>query len=90
MIQGFILTGKVYVDDQKVTKAGAPVGPAGVVEIRAEVPRYVCRAGLKLEKALHAFGVDVSGLTALDSGLSTGGFTDCLLQHGAARVRSRG
>ncbi len=48
--------------------------------------RYVCRAGYKLEAALEAFGVDVSGCVALDAGLSTGGFTDCLLQRGAARV----
>ena len=88
VIQSFILDGKVFVDNQKVTKAGAQVGASAVVEIRAEVPKFVCRAGLKLEKALVEFGVDVTGLIALDSGLSTGGFTDCLLQRGATRVRS--
>jgi 23S rRNA (cytidine1920-2'-O)/16S rRNA (cytidine1409-2'-O)-methyltransferase len=52
----------------------------------ARARRYVCRAGYKLEAALDRFGVDVTGLVALDAGLSTGGFTDCLLQRGAARV----
>ena len=56
------------------------------VDVRAEVPKYVCRAGAKLEHALDAFGVDVAGVAALDAGVSTGGFTDCLLQRGAARV----
>lgn len=51
------------------------------VRVKAEEPKYVCRAGFKLEKALDQFGIDVSGLTALDAGLSTGGFTDCLLQR---------
>ncbi|KAG2498021.1 hypothetical protein HYH03_004279 [Edaphochlamys debaryana] len=89
VIQSFILQGKVRVGDKVVTKAGTPVvvGPGGpVVVIDSEQPRYVCRAGLKLEKALEHWGIDVSGLTVLDSGQSTGGFTDCLLQHGAAKV----
>lgn len=58
-----------------------------VVRINAEQPKYVCRAGHKLEAALEHFGVDVAGLTALDAGLSTGGFTDCLLQRGVGHVR---
>ncbi|EFJ44852.1 hypothetical protein VOLCADRAFT_82618 [Volvox carteri f. nagariensis] len=89
VIQSFILQGKVRVDDKVVTKAGAPVllGPGGPqVVIDAEEPKYVCRAGLKLEKALELWGIDVRGLTALDSGQSTGGFTDCLLRNGAAKV----
>lgn len=57
-----------------------------MVEILAELPKYVCRAGHKLEAALDAFGVDPSGRVCLDAGLSTGGFTDCLLQRGAAAV----
>lgn len=57
------------------------------MDVRAEVPKYVCRAGAKLEKALDMFEVDVSGCVALDAGLSTGGFTDCLLQRGATQVR---
>ncbi|GFR41337.1 hypothetical protein Agub_g2022, partial [Astrephomene gubernaculifera] len=90
VIQSFILQGKVRVGDRVVTKAGAPVvvgapdSPAVVID--AEQPKYVCRAGLKLEKALQHWGIDVRGLVALDSGQSTGGFTDCLLQHGAAKV----
>lgn len=56
------------------------------MRINAEDPKYVCRAGFKLEKALDHFGVDVTGATALDSGLSTGGFTHCLLQRGARHV----
>ena len=56
------------------------------MEIDAEEPKYVCRAGFKLEAALDAFNVDVKGLIALDAGLSTGGFTDCLLQRGMQKV----
>lgn len=56
------------------------------IDIRAEVPKYVSRAGIKLEKALDHFSIAVEGLVCLDSGLSTGGFTDCLLQRGAAQV----
>ena len=86
LLQSWILQGKVLVDGVPVTKAGAAVSQASEVIITAEDPRFVCRAGYKLEAALVAFGVDVTGLVALDSGLSTGGFTDCLLQRGAARV----
>ncbi|CEF98294.1 Ribosomal RNA methyltransferase FtsJ domain [Ostreococcus tauri] len=84
--QSWIAQGKVLVDGQPVTKAGTKFKPSVKIEVIAEQPKYVCRAGLKLEKALEYFGVDVSGLTALDSGLSTGGFTDCLLQGGARKV----
>lgn len=56
------------------------------MDIRAEVPKFVSRAGLKLEKAIQHFGISVNGLVCLDSGLSTGGFTDCLLQLGASKV----
>lgn len=59
------------------------------VRINAEEPKYVCRAGFKLEKALDHFSIDVTGATALDSGLSTGGFTHCLLQRGARHVSQR-
>jgi hypothetical protein len=62
------------------------VARSSEVDIRATVPKFVSRAGLKLEKALDHFEIDVSGLTALDAGLSTGGFTDCLLQRGARKV----
>lgn len=117
--------GKVFVDGKVVNKAGTPVSDKAVVEIIAEVPKYVCRwllpatiylislfcefnfctnidetqkfnlyclfihefrAGHKLEAAIEKLGIDVSGKVALDSGLSTGGFTDCLLQYGASFV----
>ena len=78
--------GKVLVNDRPVLKAGTPVSEAASVVITAAQPKYVCRAGLKLEAALAHWGLDVAGKAALDSGLSTGGFTDCLLQHGAASV----
>lgn len=74
------------VNDRPVLKAGTPVPSTATIVITAEQPKYVCRAGLKLEAALHHFHIDPTGFTALDSGLSTGGFTDCLLQHGASKV----
>lgn len=73
-------------DDKAVLKAGTQVSYTSNVIITAEQPKFVCRAGLKLEAALDHFNVSVEGLTALDSGLSTGGFTDCMLQRGASRV----
>ncbi|XVE78219.1 hypothetical protein DITRI_Ditri13aG0127200 [Diplodiscus trichospermus] len=85
-IQSWILQGKVYVNGKVVNKAGTPVSDKAVVEIMAEIPKYVCRAGYKLEAAVEQLGVDVAGKIALDSGLSTGGFTDCLLQYGASYV----
>lgn len=63
------------------------IPPSADVDIRAEVPKFVSRGGLKLKKALEHFSISVEGLVCLDSGLSTGGFTDCLLQHGAAQAR---
>ncbi|XP_038702842.1 putative rRNA methyltransferase YqxC isoform X2 [Tripterygium wilfordii] len=78
--------GKVFVDGKVVNKAGTPVSNKAVVEIMAEIPKYVCRAGYKLEAAIEQLGVNVVGKVALDSGLSTGGFTDCLLQFGASFV----
>ncbi|KAJ4958629.1 hypothetical protein NE237_025740 [Protea cynaroides] len=85
-IQSWILQGKVFVDGKVVNKAGTPVSDKAIVEIMAEVPKYVCRAGYKLEAAIEQLGVYVGGKVALDSGLSTGGFTDCLLQYGASYV----
>ncbi|XP_042504170.1 hemolysin A isoform X2 [Macadamia integrifolia] len=85
-IQSWILQGKVFVNGKVVSKAGTPVSDKAIVEIKAEVPKYVCRAGYKLEAAIEQLGVDVDGKVALDSGLSTGGFTDCLLQYGASYV----
>lgn len=80
-----ILAGDVLVDDRTVTKAGNAVDAGAAVRLRPR-PRYVSRGGSKLEKALDEFAVDVNGKTALDVGASTGGFTDCLLSRGAARV----
>ncbi|KAK4419739.1 putative rRNA methyltransferase YqxC [Sesamum alatum] len=85
-IQSWITQGKVFVDGKVVNKCGTPVSDKAVVEIKAEVPKYVCRAGYKLEAAIEQLEIDVTGKVALDSGLSTGGFTDCLLQYGASFV----
>ena len=81
-----IMSGIVFVDGQKADKPGMPVSPEAKVEIRGDTLRYVSRGGLKIEKALKVFEYDVSGLTVIDCGASTGGFTDCLLQNGAERV----
>jgi len=84
--QGFILAGGVRVNGQREDKAGAPIALDAAIEITGEAPRYASRAGFKLEGALGEFGIDPAGRICLDAGSSTGGFTDCLLQHGAARV----
>jgi len=83
--QALIMAGRVLVEGAVVTKAGSPVAQTARVELVAP-PRYVSRGGEKLETALRTFAVDVTGEACLDVGASTGGFTDCLLQHGAARV----
>jgi 23S rRNA (cytidine1920-2'-O)/16S rRNA (cytidine1409-2'-O)-methyltransferase len=80
-----ILAGAVCVNGQVVQRPSYPTPPDAQLSLRAPMP-YVGRGGLKLEAALQAFGLDVHGLVALDVGASTGGFTDCLLQRGAARV----
>ena len=85
-IQSFIMQGKVTVEGQVNLKPGTQVNQDSQVVLTYEVPRYVSRAGFKLEKALDTFEVDPAGLTVLDAGLSTGGFTDCLLQRGALKV----
>jgi 23S rRNA (cytidine1920-2'-O)/16S rRNA (cytidine1409-2'-O)-methyltransferase len=84
--QALILAGKVLVDEQKVEKPGTPVGEESKIRMLGEDLRYVSRGGLKLEAALRHWGIDVSGKVCLDVGASTGGFTDCLLQHGAKKV----
>jgi 23S rRNA (cytidine1920-2'-O)/16S rRNA (cytidine1409-2'-O)-methyltransferase len=83
--QRLILAGRVRVNEQPVTKAGARVKPSDTVQVEPG-NRYVSRGGDKLEHALRHFTVQLSGQVAVDLGASTGGFTDCLLQHGAARV----
>lgn len=84
--QAMILAGRVLVNEQKVEKPGAGVAEDCEVRLLGEDLRYASRGGLKLEKALSHWKIDVSGKTCLDVGASTGGFTDCLLQHGAERV----
>jgi 23S rRNA (cytidine1920-2'-O)/16S rRNA (cytidine1409-2'-O)-methyltransferase len=81
-----VLAGKVLVGEQKVEKAGALVDPAADVRILGEDLKYVSRGGVKLERALAHWQIDVRSRVCMDVGASTGGFTDCLLQHGAARV----
>ena len=84
--QAIIMSGEVYVDGQKVDKAGADIPLEAEIEVRGSTCPYVSRGGLKLEKALRDFGVKPEGYVCSDSGASTGGFTDCLLQQGAAKV----
>jgi len=84
--QALIIAGKVLVDEQKVEKPGASVLDDASIRLLGEDLRYVSRGGLKLEKALEHWSIDVSGKTCVDVGASTGGFTDCLLQHGASLV----
>ena len=84
--QALILAGRVLVDEQKLEKAGAMVADDIAIRILGDDQPYVSRGGLKLERALEHWRIDVVGKTCLDIGASTGGFTDCLLQHGAAKV----
>jgi 23S rRNA (cytidine1920-2'-O)/16S rRNA (cytidine1409-2'-O)-methyltransferase len=85
--QALIMAGEVFIDGQKASKPGQTIAPGSVIEVASKL-RYVGRGGLKLEAALEHFAIDVNGLIAADFGSSTGGFTDCLLQHGAARVHA--
>lgn len=84
--QATIMAGEVYVNGQKADKAGLEVDITSKVEVRGSACPYVSRGGLKLEKALRDFGIDPTGYVCSDSGASTGGFTDCLLQQGARKV----
>ena len=84
--QAIIMSGQVYVDGQKADKPGMSFDEALPLEVRGATCPYVSRGGLKLEKALRDFGVDPTGFVCSDSGASTGGFTDCLLQQGASKV----
>jgi 23S rRNA (cytidine1920-2'-O)/16S rRNA (cytidine1409-2'-O)-methyltransferase len=84
--QALVLAGSVFVDGARVDKAGALVPEDAAVTVRGAEHPYVSRGGVKLAGALDALHVEVHGLTCLDIGASTGGFTDCLLQRGAARV----
>ena len=84
--QAIIMSGLVYVDGQKADKPGVSYEENVSLEVRGAVCPYVSRGGLKLEKALRDFNVDPTGFVCSDSGASTGGFTDCLLQKGAKKV----
>ncbi len=84
--QALVLAGKVYVGESRIEKAGALLAEDAPLAVRGEDHPYVSRGGVKLEGALETFGVDPRGKRCLDLGASTGGFTDCLLQRGAASV----
>jgi 23S rRNA (cytidine1920-2'-O)/16S rRNA (cytidine1409-2'-O)-methyltransferase len=84
--QALILAGKVLVNEQKIEKAGASIDADANVRLLGADLRYVSRGGLKLEKALEHWQIDLRGKVCLDVGASTGGFSDCMLQHGAVRV----
>ena len=83
-----IMAGLVYVNNQKADKCGAAYDENADIEVRGNALRYVSRGGLKLEKAIESFDLDLNGVTAMDIGASTGGFTDCMLQNGAKKVYS--
>ena len=85
--QALILAGRVLVDEQRVDKPGASVALGCVLRLLGDDLRYVSRGGLKLARAIEHWRIDLAGLACVDIGTSTGGFTDCMLQHGAASVR---
>lgn len=84
--QAMILAGRILVNEQKVDKPGTPVLADVKIRVLGEDPKYVSRGGLKLEGALKHWAIDLHGRDCLDVGASTGGFTDCMLQHGAVHV----
>ena len=83
-----IMAGEVLIDGQKASKPGRQTPSSATIRLVRQRPRFVSRAGQKLEAAIDRFGIDLHGAVCLDIGASTGGFTDCLLQHGAARVHA--
>ena len=84
--KALIMAGCVYVNNQKQDKAGMTVKPDDKIEVRDNSIKYVSRGGLKLEKAVNQFSINLNGLVCADIGASTGGFTDCMLQNGAVKV----
>ena len=86
--QTTIMSGLVYVNGQKSDKPGTPVANDAAIEVRGNALKYVSRGGLKLEKAMATFPIDLQGAICGDIGASTGGFTDCMLQNGASKVYS--
>ena len=86
--KAIIMAGQVYVDNQKADKCGQSYDENCKIEVRGATQKYVCRGGLKLEKAINNFDFDLNGKITMDIGASTGGFTDCMLQNGAKKVYS--
>lgn len=86
MAQSMIMAGEVFVNGQKASKAGESVTGEEKIELRGKTLQYVSRGGLKLEKAMQVFPVELDGKICMDIGASTGGFTDCMLQNGARKV----
>ena len=86
--KAYIMAGSVYVDGMKEDKAGIKIPVTAQIEVRAASMKYVSRGGYKLEKAMEVFPITLEGKICLDIGASTGGFTDCMLQNGAAKVYS--
>ena len=84
--KALIMAGTIYVDNQKADKPGAAYPATTLVELRGKTMPYVSRGGYKLEKAMKSFSLSLLGKTCMDIGASTGGFTDCMLQHGAKKV----
>ena len=84
--KALIMSGIVFVNNQKSDKAGNNIKPDDVIEVRGETLKYVSRGGLKLEKAMKSFPINLEGYICADIGASTGGFTDCMLQNGAVKV----
>lgn len=82
----YIMSGKVYINNQKATKAGTFVKDSDIVVLRNDEISYVSRGGFKLEKAINKFNINLSNLYCMDIGASTGGFTDCMLKNGAKKV----
>ncbi len=84
--KALIMAGSVYLNGQKALKGGAAVKDTDIIEVRGAVNPYVSRGGLKLHKAVQNFGLSLEGCVCMDIGASTGGFTDCMLSNGAAKV----
>lgn len=86
--KAMIMSGQIYVDNQKADKVGMTVKEDSVIELRGKKMAYVSRGGYKLEKAMHSFSLSLGNCICMDVGASTGGFTDCMLQNGAVKVYS--
>lgn len=86
--KAIIMSGEIFVDNQKADKCGQSYDENVNIEFRGKAPKYVSRGGLKLEKAIDRFNLDLTGRITMDIGASTGGFTDCMLQNGAEKVYS--